>query len=221
MRWQFGFIINCCLGLIACSAQSSDEETLAPGKNSKWQAANFEVMVAGSYNYTSYDIFDVFILPVDKNNIDYAASLSGGVAARPTDDQWNLTSMGPNFAWDYRWPVPKQFKVWWFQVIDPQANAANGNGYDKYTSTDTAPGGEWCQAQFEVREAPKKGFSNDLVLHFFPDGHVEANIYHSSAATVPRVVFKDRSTLPRLKGRTCLHVIANPYFGQTKPVEQY
>lgn len=214
-------IVALYFGLAACSSSSVDEDSLAPGSSAKWNDPNFEIMVAGAYNYTPYDIYDVFILPIEKNDISSAASTSGGKAAQPTDDQWHLTGMGPNFAWNYRWQVPKQLKVWWFQVIDPQTSAARNSGYDKYTTKDTAPGGEWCEAKIEVREAPQKGHANDFVLHFFPDGHVEANIYHSSVATVPRVAFRDRSTLPRLKGRTCLQTISNPYFGKTKPIEQY
>lgn len=216
--WKLtGAFIALLFCLTGCNSHSANEDSLAPGEVAKWNDPNFEIMVAGAYNYTGYDIYDVFILPPEKNDINDAASTSGGKAIQPTDDQWHLTGMGPNFAWNYRWQVPKKFKIWWFQVIDQQASVASSKSYDKYTSKNTAPGGEWCQAEVEVRDAPKKGKSNDFVLHFFPDGHVEADI----APPEPRVAFKDRSTPPKLKGQTCLHAIQNPYFGKQKPVEQY
>lgn len=205
----------------ACSQERQDGEGIAPGEVKKWNDPNFELIGVGAYNYTDHDIYDVFILPADKNDIAFAAAGSGGRTAPRNAENWRLNgAASPNLAWDYRWATPKRFKVWWFRVVDLKTYAAVGREYDKYTMKATMPGTAWCSGELEIKHAPVRAHGDNLLLHFYPDGHVEADVVDAEGAA-PRLDIRKRDQLPVLTDRPCLKEVPNPYFGKKKPVAMY
>ena len=59
-----------------------------------------------------------------------------------------------------------------------------------------------------------------LALHFYPDGHVEAEMSAESQfdAIQPRFTVVDREKLSMLKDRPCLKEISKPFYGLKKPI---
>ena len=116
--------------------------------------------------------------------------------------------------------MPKKFKVWWFRVVDKSAYAAAGNKYDKYTTKETRPGAAWCEGEIAVQRPPAPGKVSYLVLHYFPDGHVEGDIEYSGEVKT-RVPIASRGDLPVLNGQGCLQEVPNPFYGKKKPTPMY
>jgi len=204
--------------MVGCKKTDAADDGLGPGEHAKWNDSNFEIIGAGAYNYTDYDIYDVFVLPPDKNDIKFAADTHGGRAVPRGDDRWELTAGGASFAWDYRWTTPRKFKVWWFRIFDEEANHASGGKYDKYTMKETQPGSAWCEGEIEVLHPPVPGRGGELIIHYYPDGHIEGDVDHSTE-DASKVDIKKRDELPVLKDRPCLKEIPNPYFGKKKPTQ--
>lgn len=205
--------------MVGCKRTDAADDSLGPGESAKWNDSNFDVLGVGVYNYTDYGIYDLFLLPPDKNDLEFAAQASGGQPVRRGKDKWALEgASGANLAWDYRWTTPRKFKVWWFRIVDKEANHAAGGKYDKYTMKETQPGSAWCEGEIEITRGPVKGKGEDLILHFYPDGHIEG-AFEQVTGPVSRVDIKKRDELPVLKDRPCLKEIPNPYFGKKRPIQ--
>ena len=205
----------------ACRQDRHESESIAPGEIEKWNDPNLEIIGIGAYNYTDHDIYDVFILPPDKNDIAFAAAGSGGRTAPRNAEQWRLNgAASPNLAWDYRWTTPKKFKVWWFRVVDMKRYAAVGRAYDRFTMKATMPGTAWCEGEIVIAHAPVRHHDDNMLLHFYPDGHVEGDVVDIEG-DASRVDFNKRNDLPRLEDRPCLKEVSNPYFGKKKQIEMY
>jgi hypothetical protein len=214
------YLLVACVYILNGCGTGVEGESLAPVDLTKWGNSNFKVISEGAYNYTDHDIYNVFILPPDKNDIVFAAEAHGGRAIPRDQAQWELTTGGAILAWDYRWAAPKRFKIWWFRIVDMQTYVAFGGRYDKYNEASTAPGGAWCEGEIEIKHPPLRGRRGDLIIHFFPDGHIEGDIDHGSG-DVSRVDIKKRAEQQTLIGRPCLKQVNNPYFGKKKPVDMY
>ena len=105
----------------ACGQGRHGNAGIGPGQVEKWNDPNFDIIGVGAYNYTDHDIYDVFILPPDKNDIEFAANASGAPTTRRGAERWGLHgASGANLAWDYRWATPKRFKVRWFRDARPR-----------------------------------------------------------------------------------------------------
>ena len=205
----------------ACSQERHESAGIAPGEIKKWNDPNFDIIGVGAYNYTDHDIYDVFILPPDKNDIAFAADASGAPATRRGAQRWGLHgASGANLAWDHRWATPKQFKVWWFRIVDKDAYSASAGKYDPYSTKSTIPGGAWCEGTLTVAHAPVRGRGGDLVIHYYPDGHIEGDVMEVEG-DASRVSIQDRDRLPTLQDRPCVKEIANPYYGKKKPTAMY
>jgi len=201
-----------------CQKAGSADETLGPGDLAKWNDPRFEIIGVGMYNYTSYDIFGLLILPPDKNSIEFAAHGFGSRATPRNAVEWVPSGGGASLAWDIRWTAPRKFKVWWFRVVDAEAYHKSGGGYDKYTMKHTEPGAAWCEGEIEVTRAPASNKIAGLTVHIYPDGHIEGDVVASSE-DLPRVDIKRRDELPILRDRPCLKEVPNPYFGRKKPIQ--
>ncbi|MCA8281619.1 DUF3304 domain-containing protein [Burkholderia cepacia] len=206
----------------ACSKTSGDaeKESLAPGEANKWSDPNYDVITAGSFNYTDYDIYGVYLLPPDKNSLDDAASADGASATPRNATRW--TGGGgqrPSLAWDLRWTTPRKFKVWWERVVDKRALEASSPDYDEYTHRETRPGMAWCEGEITITRSPVKGKSGGIVLHFFPDGHVEGDMNFQVDGPDPKVAISMRDEQRKLTGRACLKEIPNPFYGRKKPAQ--
>jgi len=205
--------------MVGCKKTDAADDSLGPGEHAKWNDSNFDVLSVGVYNYTDYGIYDLFLLPPDKNDLEFAAQASGGRAIPRDEDEWALEgASGANLAWDYRWTTPRKFKVWWFRIVDEAAFHASGSKYDKYAMKETVAGAAWCEGEIVVTRGPVKGKSSYLILHFYPDGRIEGDM-QSFSDLDPKVDIKKRDELPILKDRPCLKEIPNPYFGKKKPTQ--
>lgn len=210
------FLVSSLLG--ACDKGSLEKDSLGPGELDKWNDPNIDIIGVGAYNYTDYDIYDVFILPPDKSDLKFAADGSGQQAAPRGSERWGLGgASGANLAWDYRWSTPRKFRVWWFRITDMKAYSASAREYDKYTMKETHPGTAWCEGEIEVAHPPVRGRGGDLVIHYYPDGHIEGDIIEIDG-DMSRVDIQKRDQLPVLKDRACLKEVPNPYFGKKKPI---
>jgi hypothetical protein len=187
---------------------------------SKWNNPNFEIITVASYNYTDYDIYGVYLLPLDKSSLDHAAHGSGNRATRRDEAQWEGLGSGPGLAWDYRWPTPRQFKVWWLRVTDQSIYSNPNNKHDAYTMQHSMPGTAWCEGEITVTRPPIRTRTSDLVLHFYPDGRVEGDVEYGSGPA-SRVDISRRDDLPKLAGRSCLKEIPNPFFGRKRPISTH
>ena len=213
------------LSLVLISAMSAcghDDESLEPFgyHDSKLSDSRYNIIRIGAFNYTDYDIYAVKLLPPDKDNLDYAADSSGDRAIPPTATDWSWREGGsPGMAWDMRWETPKKFKVWWLRMVDEKAYEAS-QGYDDYANKDTQPGLTWCEGEITVDRPPEKGASNAIMLHFYPDGRVEGEMYVNTGGMQPkpRVDIAKRYEQPKLEGRACLKEIANPLYGRKHPI---
>ncbi|MDR2853476.1 MAG: DUF3304 domain-containing protein [Burkholderiaceae bacterium] len=206
--------------LAACDPMSKiEKESLGPGESAKWSDTdNFDIIGVGSYNYTDYDIYDVYLLPPDKNNLDYAADGIGARATRRDATRWSGGRGGnAGLAWNFRWTTPKKFKVWWWRVVDANVFHAS-HGYDRYTDKNTEPGTAWCEGEITVTHPPIKDKWGGLILHFFPDGHVEGDMDFSTEQPPQKVELSKRDEQPRLMGQACLKEIPNPFYGRKKPI---
>ncbi len=206
----------------ACSRGSTDGGKLSFGtsSDSKWDDPNIDIITAGSYNYTDYDIYDVFLLPPDAKSLDDAASADGASATPQSYTQWGGgPGRRPSLAWDFRWKTPMKMKVWWQRVVDEKLMYASGKNYDPYTHRETEPGMAWCEGEITVTQPPIKDKSGGLLLHFFPDGRVEGDMNLVTERDPVKADITKRNALPKLTGRPCLKEIPNPYYGRKKPVQ--
>jgi hypothetical protein len=207
--------------LAACDPMSKiEKESLGPGESVKWSDTdNFDIIGVGSYNYTDYDIYGVYLLPPDKNSLDYAAYGIGASATRRDATYWSGGGGGnAGLAWDFRWTTPKKFKVWWERVVDINAYRAS-RGYDEYTNKNTAPGIAWCEGEITITHPPIKDNWSGIILHFFADGHVEGDMDFGIKRPPAKVELSKRDEQPKLTGRACLKEIQNPFYGRKKPID--
>ena len=205
----------------ACSQDRHEDAGIGAGAVKKWNDPDVEILGIGAYNYTDHDIYDVFILPPDKNDIKFAAATSGGRTVTRTADKWRLDgASSPDLVWDFRWSTPKRFKVWWFRIVDMKTYSASAGHYDQYTTKATWPGAAWCEGEIVVAHAPVRHHDDSMLLHFYPDGHVEGDVLDIEG-DASHVDFNKRLDLPVLKERPCLKEVPNPYFGKKKPVAMY
>lgn len=205
----------------ACSRGSTGGEPVSFGTSSgrKWDDPNIDIITAGSYNYTDYDIYGIYLLPPDGRSLDDAASADGASATPQSYTRWEGGPGGrPSLAWDFRWKTPMKMKVWWERVVDEKQMTASGKNYDPYTHRETQAGMAWCEGEITVTREPVKGESGGLVLHFFPDGRVEGDMDLTVEGQPAKVDIARRNEQPRLTGRACLKEIPNPFYGRKKPV---
>lgn len=208
-----------------CGQSKTEQEGYGPGETQKWNNPNFRIIGVGSYNYTDYDIYGVYLLPPDKNDIDFAATAIGRSATPANATQWDGGYGGnAGLAWDLRWKSPKKFKVWWLRVVNKQVFDAPGSRYDGYTNRATEPGAAWCEYEVEVREKFGESFGppyprryrDQLVLYFFPDGTVEGHLEFPADSDIKKVDIAKRNELAKLQDRPCLKEVANPFFGKKR-----
>lgn len=98
----------------------------------------------------------------------------------------------------------RKFKVWWERVVDKRALEASSPDYDEYTHRETRPGMAWCEGEITITRSPVKGKSGGIVLHFFPDGHVEGDMNFQVDGPDPKVALSMRDEQRKLTGRACL-----------------
>ncbi|WP_236669389.1 DUF3304 domain-containing protein [Burkholderia gladioli] len=201
-------------------APGNQSESLGPRSEIQWNDPNVDIVTAGSYNYTDYDIYGVYLLPPDTNSLDYAASADGARATPRSETAW---SGGPgsraSLAWNFRWKTPKRIKVWWERVVDKRLMDASARNYDPYTQRQTQPGMAWCEGEITITRPPIKDKNSGLLLHFFPDGRVEGDMDLFVGTAPEKVDIAKRNDQPRLTDRPCLKEISNPFYGRKKPVQ--
>jgi hypothetical protein len=236
MRTFCAMLMVAALSASGCGQNKTEQEGYGPGETEKWENPNFKVIGVGSYNYTDYDIYGVYLLPLDKNDIDFAATGIGRRATPAHAARWDGGYGGnAGLAWDLRWKSPKKFKVWWERIVDmdlyrKSGPYAKGGGlhdpYDPYTTKQTRPGLAWCEYEIEVKEKFGEAFGppfprryrDQMVLYFFPDGTVEGHLEFAADSEIKKVDIAKRNELPVLKDRACLKEITNPYFGKKRPI---
>lgn len=218
-RWVPLLSILVCF-VAGCGKASNESASLAPDAVDKWNGPNHEVITAGSYNYADYDIYRVYLLAPDKDNLDDAASVDGARATPRTQDYWSGgKGSRASLAWDFRWKTPKKFKVWWERVVDKRAMEASSPNYDEYTHRETQPGMAWCEGEITITRPPIKDTDGNVLLHFFPDGRVDGDMDSSLGRAPTKVGFSRRDDQPKLTGRACLKEIPNPFYGRRKPAQ--
>ena len=221
MRRFFALLLTFVL-ISAMSACGRDDESLEPFgyHDSKLSDSRYNIIKIGTFNYTDYDIYGIEILPLDKDNLDYAAAGGWEKVTEPSATYWSGREGGsPGMAWDLRWTTPKKFKVWWIHVFDKNL-LSTSKGYDEYTDKNTEPGTAWCEGEITIDRPPEKDASNSIILHFYPDGRVEGEMYVNTGGILPepRVDIAKRNEQPKLTGRACLKEIANPFYGRKQPI---
>jgi hypothetical protein len=209
-------------------------ESFSTGDDSKWRDPNFKIITVGTYNYTDDAIFGVFILPVDKNDIDFAGQTSVGYPVRKDATSWEQNGSGPALAWDLRWKPPQKFKIWWERVFDPAIYKKSSqypkdggmfDPFDPYITKQTRPGSAWCEYEIEVKEQFGELFGppypyrkrNQMLLYFYPDGTVKGHLEFGADSDIPLEEITKRDQLPKLKDRACLKEVPNPFYGKRKP----
>lgn len=191
-----------------------DMEAVTPSEYKyRFHKDRYKIMRVAAYNYTDHDIYGVLIFPEDKSDLDYATHGTGSPPARSGQRDWEWHPHAGTIAWDYQWEIPKRFKVWWERVADKELLQANTAPYDQYTSKDTLPGLAWCEGFIILTRTPPKTGDSYIVLHFYPDGRVEADIDGE-----PRVEINKRHKPSRLVDKACLKQIPNPFYGRKKPI---
>ncbi|MBN3851849.1 DUF3304 domain-containing protein [Paraburkholderia sp. Ac-20340] len=208
------------LAASACSRGSTGGEPKSFGTSadSKWDDPNIDIITAGSYNYTDYDIYGVYLLPLNAKSLDDAASANGASATPQSYTQWEGGPGGqPSLAWDFRWKTPLKMKVWWQRVVDAKLYASSKN-YDAYTQRESEPGTAWCEGEITITQPPLKDKTSGILLHFFPDGRVEGDMNFVIDRQPVKVDIARRNEQPKLSGRACLKEISNPLYGRKKPV---
>jgi hypothetical protein len=206
----------------ACSRGSTDGQPLSFGtsSDSKWDDPNIDIITAGSYNYTDYDIYGVYLLPPNGKSLDDAASAEGARATPQSYSHWEGGPGGsPSLAWDFRWKTPMKMKVWWERVVDKNSLHESAGSYDQYTQKETQPGMAWCEGEITITQPPLKDKTSGILMHFFPDGRVEGDMNFVIDRRPVKVDIAKRNELPKLVGRPCLKEIPNPFYGRKKPVQ--
>jgi hypothetical protein len=112
-------------------------------------------------------------------------------------------------------------------------NDAGVDPFEPHTSKQTRPGSAWCEYEVEIRETYGERYGvgpypnmvrNELFLHFYPDGTVEAHLgieFNGDVPVIWRTDIAKRDQLPVLKDRACLREVANPVYGKPKPIDMY
>jgi hypothetical protein len=180
----------------------------------KFGDPNYEIVKVAIFNYTRSDIYDVYLSNPGPTDIDRASGVMGSPAAEDGGGDWQDIGIMSTLAWDWRWQTPKHFNLIWLSIVDQQAYESKGD-YNPYRSKETAPGSAWCQLDITFDVPPDRSKGNLYLLHFFPDGHVITS--RVDQIPVPIAEFKDRASLPVLKGYPCLHTVPNPKFGKQEP----
>ena len=232
-KWLVAVLIVFAVG--GCKNNSADEDDISPGEGNKWRDPNFEILTIGTFNYTDYAIYGLYLMPLNKNDIDFAAAAGVREAQPRSATEWEMGSSGPALAWDLRWKSPRKFKVWWERVFDKELFRRYGpypkdgnmfDPYDPYTTKQTRPGSAWCEGVVEIKEQFGEPFGppfpnmkrRELVLYFFPDGTVKGSLEFSSYEGMHLVDIAKRDELPVLRDRACLKEVPNPLYGKPKPV---
>ena len=205
-----------------------DAGSLGIGEVRKWPDLDAHRIGLTTFNYTGSGIYGAFLLQPSRSDIDDGWSLPGMPPPEQGDDRWTAWGyQSETVPWSDQWATPKTFKVLWYRVHDAAAFAAHGGSpYEKYEVRQTSPGSVWCESLVTIAHPPVKGRHNELVIHFYPDGHLEADIgedvpVDASPAQLARVDFRQRETLPGLGGKPCLKEVPNPYFGKQRPMEMH
>lgn len=230
------WLVTILLVASGCGQNKMERESYGTGETEKWKNPNFRIIGVGSYNYTDYDIYGVYLLPINKSDIDFAAIGIGRRATAAQAIRWDGGHGGnAGLAWDLRWKSPKQFKVWWERVVDMDLYrrslpyAKDGglyDPYDPYTTRQTRPGLAWCEYVVEIKERFGEPFGppytqrrrDEVVLYFFPDGTVRGHLEFAGDSEVEKVNIATRNQLPKLTDRPCLKEVANPFFGKKRPI---
>jgi hypothetical protein len=218
------------LGLLLGGCKKTAETTsvddgVGTGNLATWNDPNFEIITVGAYNYTDYDIYDIYLLPLDKNDIKYAGSRSGVQATQRSEKVWNASSSGPALAWDLRWKAPHKFKIWWLRSFDKKLEKESDNNYDMYTNPKAQPGSAWCESEVEIKETYNELYGqpyperkrNELDLYFYPNGTVQGHLEYGIDSEIKIADITKRDELPTLKGRACIKEVPNPYYGKPRP----
>jgi hypothetical protein len=203
----------------------SADDGVGTGNPATWNDPNFEIITVGAYNYTDYDIYDIYLLPLDKNDIKYAGSRSGVQATQRSEKVWNASSSGPALAWDLRWKAPHKFKIWWLRSFDKKLEKESDNNYDMYTNPKAQPGSAWCESEVEIKETYNELYGqpyperkrNELDLYFYPNGTVQGHLEYGIDSEIKIADITKRDELPTLKGRACIKEVPNPYYGKPRP----
>ena len=220
----------------ACSEWNTNS-AIPPGHGSSLikDKARYTAVSSMIVSYVDYPIFDVrLLLSEDQSTAFRDAIILPSVFPDNATANWVTKrasdGMGGDIAWDRTWPITKTYRIWWNRVVDPVA-FASVNSYDRYTSRRSQPGTAWCEA-IVVLNKPLPAIPGHFVLHFYPDGHIEADIsaMHHDPSRDPPYRLLDTAESPRnaqhevrslqgLKGRPCIKEIPNPYFGEVRPIK--
>lgn len=222
------------LAVAGCTNNSAEGDSVSPGEHKKWQSSNFEILPIGAYNYTDYDIYGLYLMPVDKNSIMFAAEAGVREAQPRSAKHWEMGSSGPALAWNRRWKSPHKFKIWWHRVFNKEMFRRSGpfpkggdmfDPYDPYTTKETRPGSAWCEGEVEIKEQFGEPYGppfpnltrSELVLYFYPNGTVKGSLEFGGFEGIKLFDIIKRSELPVLKDRACIKEVPNPLFGKPKP----
>ena len=220
----------------ACSERITNS-AIPPGHGSSLikDKVRYTAVSSMIISYVNYPIFDVrLLLSEDRRTAFRDAIILPSVFPDNATGNWVTkrvsNGMGGDIAWDRTWPVTKSYRIWWNRVVDPVA-FASANSYDRYTSQRSQPGTVWCEA-IVVLNKPLPAIPGHFVLHFYSDGHVEADIsaqHHDPSrdppyrlldtAESPRNSQREVRSLKGLEGRPCIKEIPNPYFGEVRPIK--
>ncbi|WP_165973895.1 hypothetical protein [Paucimonas lemoignei] len=193
---------------------SIDDKEIYNDKAGRYKSMSFLVN-----SYLDYMVLHISVLPIDKNELQYSVA-APGVNPELSMNRWGGSASGYDFTWDKTWKTPKQFKVWWQRIVDPDEYAKNKIDA-RYLIKETERGTAWCEAIITINN-PLPEEPGYFILHFYPDGHVDAYISELKEleAEQPKVKFEDRMKLSVLREKPCLKEIPNPYYGLPKPVQQ-
>lgn len=182
------------------------------------KTGRYQTMRILSHSYLGYDFYGAFLLPITSNRLEDALPIPSVQATRESG-QWGGSQANGWFTWDSRWHVPKQLKVWYERTVEKESNQRS-EGYDKYSERRSAPGRVWCETTVTIHTPPPAD-PGYLILHFYPDGHVEGEIsaLKNIEAEAPRYTAQNRGDLAQLVGKPCKKQIDNPYYGTKRPVQ--
>lgn len=175
-----------------------------------------------SYNYTKNDLDPiVFKESADPFKIDEAPS--GGAISSELVREVKLdngekirTSMDDCcFMWNGPVDKPKSIRVVWLLIHNRDYYPAESNErYDAYASRKSPPGARWCQAIVDIRPATGPERPDRLLLHFLPDGTVQAQLSpFKMAGPLPAAQVRLHAT-PLPEGVVCRQEIENPWYGK-------
>lgn len=180
------------------------------------KTGRYKTMGILTHSYLDFDFYGAYLLPAN------AKVLGEGIpipSVQPTrePEKWGGSQANGRFTWDSRWPATMQFKIWWERVVNPPQPSGT---YDKYTEKRSAPGTVWCESLLTIY-GPAPRDPRYLILHFYPDGHIEGEITKAGDlnSQAPRFIASNPPSLPSLRDRPCIKEIPNPYFGTARPIQ--